>query len=680
MRLPSVLALIAVPCFVGMMHAQIPAQEDVETKSHWEAYQSGLEIREVRESAARDLGDALSRTEGISKLRKGGIANDVVLRGHSSNNINLLIDGIRIYGACPGHMDPAAFHVDFAEVAQVEVTKGVFDVANQGSLAGSINVIRKRALPGFHLSPSFQMGSFGFLNPAIDGSAGSERIEVSGGYSFRMSDPFKDGNGQRMTAVTNYRPQWMDDDAYRIHTAWGGLRFSLRENQSGEVGYTRQDGANILYPYLQMDSPYDIADRLHARYEFREVGSAVERIQFSTYYTTVRHWMTDEKRLSSVNARDVFSMATFARTRVGGGRADITLRRGFTAGFEAFQRNWDAVNSMRTQMMVQDQHIIPNVNTTVTGAYADWSYNFTDRLRVGAGARLDTANMYVRADNATAGLWQAYKGTAALESRNTNPSANGRMSYGIRERVELIVGIGSTVRLPDAQERYFNHRRMGSDWVGNPDIRPTRNTEINAGATFRGRRFYFRPILFHSSLSDYIVVHNQTRRMMVPGVMNLMARSYENVDARMVGGELNYGIALGTRWVINGGASYTRGSKNAIPSLNILNTNLPEIPPLRGQSSVRYGTRLWFAEVEGIAVSSQERIDTDLGETRTAGFATMNLKFGWQHEGVRITAGLENLFDRYYLEHLSFQRDPFRNGARLPEPGRNLFLSIGYSF
>jgi len=71
----------------------------------------------------------------VWQLRKGAIANEVVLRGLQSRDLNVLVDGQRAYGACPNHMDPPAFHVDFAEVERIEVSKGPFDVRHQGSLA-----------------------------------------------------------------------------------------------------------------------------------------------------------------------------------------------------------------------------------------------------------------------------------------------------------------------------------------------------------------------------------------------------------------------------------------------------------------------------------------------------------------------------------------------------------------
>lgn len=665
--------------FVLAAHGQIPTPEDLETKAQREAIQDGIEMREVRESPAKDVGEALEKIDGLVKLRKGGIANDVVLRGFQSNNLNVLIDGVRIYGACPGHMDPAAFHVDFAEVDRIEVTKGGFDLANQGSMAGIINVIRKRPAPGFSFRPSLQTGSFGYVNPSAVASMGNERIEVLAGYSFRRSLPFRDGQGRRMTEGNNYRPERTGDDAFRVHTGWTNFRFSPATNQSGELSYTRQSAADVLYPYLQMDAPYDVADRLGATYEFRELGWA-ERLRWQGYYTLVRHWMTDERRLSSLAARDVFGMATFAGTRVLGGRGDLHVSPHLTVGGETFQRNWDAVNSFRTPALVADQNIIPNVNTTVAGAYAAYQRSLTDRIRVGGGVRLDTAHMYVRSRSLNQALFEAYKGETGLARRDTNPSGNARLTLGLTSNLEAFAGVATSVRVPDAQERFINHRRMGADWVGNPGLRPTRNNEANLGLNLRNGRWFVRALGFYHGLDNFIVVHNQRRRTPAPGVMNLSARSYDNVAARMYGGELSYGAALGRRWLVSGGAAMTRGLRDPRPELGIFSTNLPEVPPLKARLALRYGARTWFVQAEPVVARSQRRVDADLLEPVTPGWATLHLRAGWHARGWSVTAGADNLFDRFYYEHLSFQRDPFRSGLRVPEPGRNLYVNFGREF
>lgn len=116
------------------------------------APEDSLEAPSIRESGARDLGQALGTTPGVWPLRRGGIANDVVLRGLQSRDLNVLVDGGRVFGACPNCMDPPPSHVDFAEVERVEVGKGPFDVRHQGGLGGVVDIVTRDPDPGFQLA------------------------------------------------------------------------------------------------------------------------------------------------------------------------------------------------------------------------------------------------------------------------------------------------------------------------------------------------------------------------------------------------------------------------------------------------------------------------------------------------------------------------------------------------
>jgi outer membrane receptor protein involved in Fe transport len=40
--------------------------------------------------------------------------------------------------------------------------------------------------------------------------------------------------------------------------------------------------------------------------------------------------------------------------------------------------------------------------------------------------------------------------------------------------------------------------------------------------------------------------------------------------------------------------------------------------------------------------------------------------------------GMNNIFDRRYMEHLSYQRDRFRSGARIYEPGWSILVNLSY--
>jgi len=56
----------------------------------------------------------------------------------------------------------------------------------------------------------------------------------------------------------------------------------------------------------------------------------------------------------------------------------------------------------------------------------------------------------------------------------------------------------------------------------------------------------------------------------------------------------------------------------------------------------------------------------------------VNLRLGLTVKNVRIWVGLINVFNSRFYEHLSYQRDPFRSGVRVFEPGRNLFINFDF--
>lgn len=638
-----------------------------------------LDIREVKESAAKDVGEALSRVEGLWKVRKGGIANDVVLRGFQQDNVNILIDGARIHGACPGRMDPAASHVDFAEVEYVEVTRGAFDMANQGSLGGAVRVVGKAADAGLRFTPGLSTGSFGFYNPSLVASLAKPRYFGLAGYSYRRGRPLIDGSGKAMTDYANYRVGQRDEQAFSAGTAWFRAGGAPWEGQRVAFGYTRQHAGRTLYPYLQMDAGYDNADRINASWQSQDLTGYLERLRARGYLTQVRHWMTDEWRTTSEGAPRPFGMATFAHTKTLGARIDAEFTH-FTAGVEGYRRNWGAVNTMRMGGHYMDQTSVPDVWMTAGGAYAQFRRTLFSRLHIFSGARFDAATSEAFSPVLNTDLYFAYHGTRARRRGDAHPSGSVWASYALGGGVELFAGIGRTVRFPDPQERFFALKRMGTDWVGNPGLRSTRNTETDMGLTLRRSRLSLRPTLFHSRLADFVLVRNQPRMMATPMVNNAAARSYGNVEATIYGGELTWGFALSRALMLNGGLSYSRGTWREAGTPSAAGRNLPEMPPLRSRAALRYAGRLFFAEAEGVAAQAQNHVDSALLETRTPGYGLLNLKVGVQSSKLKFSAGIDNLLDRFYYEHYSFQRDPFRTGARVPEPGRSYFVALTAGF
>ena len=162
----------------------------------------------------------------------------------------------------------------------------------------------------------------------------------------------------------------------------------------------------------------------------------------------------------------------------------------------------------------------------------------------------------------------------------------------------------------------------------------------------------------------------------VAGVLNTRARTYENVDATLAGLEARASLLLPARLFLDIDASYVRGSQETDASRGLTSRTLAEMPPLAGHAALRYDDGRRWLRVEAAAAARQRRINLDLGEMETPGYGVLNVTAGLRLRHLVVTAGVVNLLDNTYAEHLSSQRDPFRSGVRLLEPGRQFFANI----
>ena len=663
-----------------------PYRQSVEVQAAAPANAALLDMGGVRESAAKDLGEALTALDGVWKIRKAGIANDLVIRGFQQNNINVLVDGSRTYGACPSHMDPPAQHVDFAEVDHVEVSKGAFDVTNQGSLGAVVNIITKSPGLGFGIKPSFSAGSFGFYNPSITVSYGNRIFRVLGGYSFRTSEAYKDGSGRRFTDYAPYSAGGKQQRSFDINSGWIETQVSLSNRQQISLSYTRQQAGLILYPYLTMDSDYDNADRGTFKYSAQDLTSTLRNLRVEGYFTQVKHFMSDSQRTSAMMGS--WMMASDASTRAIGGRVEADLGQDFTIGVETYHRNWNMLGYKKTGDAVTVNPAIPDVNTETVGSFLNYRHAITDRLAATAGMRFDHSQMQIGAVQASTNPYYQFHNTRRTSNSDNYASGNARLNLALPKSMELFAGLGTTGRIPDAEERYL-YRAMGPT-VGNPLLPITRNTEFTAGWSANHTRFYLRPAFFYSFLNNFILVNNQPQLNSMGiggGSMGGMAmaaattaRSYTNVDARIYGGEMTYNVTLTGALSLSGGGSYSRGVAAPQARVNVLSRNLPEMPPLRGWSALRYAHRWAFAELGTVAANRQSLVSSDLKEVPTAGYGLLNIKLGFTHRKLSGSFTVDNLLNHFYYEHLSYYRDPFAAGVKIPEPGRNVFAQLRYSF
>ena len=641
-----------------------------------------LESRALRESFARDAGEALAALPGIAKLRKGGIANDIVLRGQKGENLALRIDGHPLHGACPNRMDPPAFHIDFAEIERIEVTRGPFEVGT-GGLGGSLDIVTRKPRPGLHLDLQAGAGAWGYVAPSVAVAYGGDRWSAKAGLSSRSGDAYEDGDGLRFTellppsAPAAYLPSVRDTQAFDVRTGWVGLGWIPRPGERLEIEATHQAAGVQLYPYLQMDGIHDDATRARATYRSLRAGKRIEGVEASFGWSRVDHSMDDRLRNSGSGAPRAFSMVTDADAEDGSARGELAFAGGLKVGAEALWRTWDSTTRM-AGMSYKSQFSLPGTRQRSTALFADLRPPRRDRLAFAAGLRIERVES--AADDALAdrGLYFAYHRTRATEASDTLLSGNLGLSWMPGERWEVNFRLGSAARPADLQELFFALRRMGSDWVGNPGLASPRQTQLDLGVRHDGSRVTLELGVWAAKLDDAVTLVDGRRLENVPGVMNGHARTYINHDARMWGGELALRAPLGHDLSFRATIDLTRGSRDLAPEAGVVDRDLPELAPLGGSLAVRWEPGRFHVELEGIAAAAQDRVDSGLNEEATPGWGIVNLRAGLEIGRFEFLGGIENLFDRAYREHLSYLRDPFRAGVPVPEPGRAFSLTVRF--
>ncbi len=641
-----------------------------------------LESRAIRESFARDAGEALAQLPGIARLRKGGIANDVVLRGQKGENLAVRIDGHVLHGACPNRMDPPAFHIDFAEIERIEVTRGPF-AAGTGGLGGSIDILTRKPSPGLHLDLLAGAGAWGYVAPSAAIAYGGERWSAKAGFSSRSGDAYQDGDGVRFTellppgATAAYLPSAHDAQAFDVQTGWLGLGWIPRPGERLELEVTHQAADVQLYPYLQMDARNDDATRARATYRALRSGKRIEQIEASLGWSRVDHLMDDRLRVSGSRAPRPYSMVTDADAEDGSARGELAFSGGLRLGAEALWRAWETTTRM-AGMAYQPQYSLPGTRQQSTALFAELRPPRRDRLAFEAGLRVERVESSADDGLADRNLYFAYHRTRTTAADDTLLSGNLGLSWTPDERWELDLRLGSAARPADPQELFFALRRMGSDWVGNPELASPRQTQLDLGARYRSDRFTFDLGLWAAELDDAVTLVDGARLESVPGVMNRHARTYINHDARMWGGELAVRVPLGKDFILRATLDLARGSRALAPEAGVVDRDLPEIPPLGGSLALRWEPGRWHVELEGVAAAAQSRVDSGLNETATSGWEILNLRAGVELGRFALLGGLDNLFDRGYREHLSYLRDPFRAGVEVPEPGRAVSLTLRF--
>lgn len=631
----------------------------------------------VKFSRQSDLGEMLSETlPEITHVRNSGVGNDIILRGFRKDNINVTIDDAKVCGACPNRMDPPAMHVSSSQIAAVEVQEGPFDVTQFGSLGGKINVVTKNPEKGLHGEVSATLGSFDYRKLSTTLEGGNDTVQALVGFSRETSGQYKDGEGRTLTEQTDYllpsmpalHPQeyksaYKDMDAYDRNNFWTKIIGKIANNQKVTLSYFGDRADDVLYPRYKMDALVDDTDMFNIKYELFNLSDYSDELKVEAYHSKVKHVMGTNFRVGMAPMYTV--MVAPVEATMQGASIENTLNVNnvkVSVGVDGSIRNWNGTKGPQSNP-TQDV-LLPDVDTKNIALYAKASKSMGQYDLSGG----------VRYDDTTIDADQVLKPTAQDKEYN-NISANLMAKYNYTPLTNVFIGVGQSIRVPDAKELY---------WPGNgvhDNLNETKNREIDLGAEHTAGNFHIKGTAFYSDLKDFIYQYKN----------GTDTTSWANIDARIIGFDAHADYLLTNEWRIESGAAYQKGTKKDTAQLQTLTTqpqsdsDIAEIPPLKGRVALVFDDAINYAMAEWIGARFQT-IDSDNGEKPISGYGIFNLKYGHDFQnGFSLMAGINNFFNRTYAVNNGYIGNELiaSNGIDplvLNEPGRNFYTTVSYKF
>ena len=224
--------------------------------------------------------------------------------------------------------------------------------------------------------------------------------------------------------------------------------------------------------------------------------------------------------------------------------------------------------------------------------------------------------------------------------------------------------------MPDYWELFSPDHGPGDAPNAFAGVDPERTTQLDLGVTYRGETIDAWASVYAGRMADYILFeyghHGTTAR---------------NADADIRGGEAGVEWRPAEDWKVGGSVAYAWGE------LADSGQALPQMTPLESRLSAAYDNGRWSAGALLRIVAGQDRVSESLGNVvgrdlgPSPGFAVFSVNGGWRFsERVQLTAGIDNLFDRTYSEHLNlagnsafgYPADP----VRISEPGRTAWVKL----
>lgn len=619
----------------------------------------------VKASPVSDGGELIHSLTGVSAIRMGGRALDPVIRGQKETQLNVLLDGGYLHGACPNRMDPPTAYTVVDSYDRVTVIKGNRTVKYGGGGSGG-TVLFERDWPeltnqGYRVDLASSYHRNGDKKEVgADFASGNDKAYIRFIAHKSEAEDYKDGNGNNVDA--EYQST--------SNTLLGGVR--LGPNTTFEASFEKAKEEDVEFPGAMMNSPFADADNSRIKLIHGFDTGHLRQLKLEAYQSDVVHLM-ENSMLTSPSSSDTEGLRLML---------DFDWQEtAWTVGADLQNNDRDAVaNMISNGMSVFSQW--PGVEIDQYGIFAEAEKVIDSDNILNMGLRFDRIKASASRANETFGMgmgahtplsqYALHYGVTDTDSRENNIGGFVAWTHRIDNEHSLETSVSRSVRTADATERYIaRNPAMGSDWIGNPQIKPEKHHQAEVALIGKHNNMQWSFSGWYNHIDDYILRYN-----------NGSADLYANVNAELYGVEAEINYVLGSGFTLGSSLAWVRGENRDD------NQPLSRIAPLELTTSLDYKQSTWSMGAQWKLVSKQNRVclssDSNCGGQdvrQTPGYGLVNLHAEYKpSEHWQLSMGIDNLFDKAYTLHESRDYVLDSDFIQVAEPGQSVWLRASASF
>jgi len=672
--------------------------------------------------ASADAAMLLKRFPGGNLNDNGPLSGQIQYRGLFGPRMNVRLDGMHINSGGPNWMDPPLHYMPASLLASIEFTRGIAPVSTGSGIGG--HVLANYKSSEFTNSKNFtSRGDVSVSGHSVDAgyNVGGLLAASNNTHRFHLIGSRDDGNtrefGDGDIASTKYA------------RTFAGIGYGTRIGEHEfSIDYRYNDTDDSGNPVLPLDIDFFRTHMAIASYS--GIWGAFP-VKASLSYSSIDHGMANFKLRPAPDFSSL-SLAPF----VGTDRRTVTADSkgvGYRMVFSHPLSVGEAIFGVDGHLaehsaVVNDPDVLPffitNFNNSETdryGFFAEWRGDLSTRLHLELGVRYDRVEMQTDdVDAQPANLPLAMIAGAPpfalrmlrdrFNTSQRNKSDNNvdwvaKLDYALAESFSLELGVARKTRSPNYLERYLwiplevnAGLGDGNNYVGNVDLNAEVSHQFETAFYWHSDTSYLAPRAYYRRIDDYI--QGTPVPAVAPPATDFFVRAvsanasgdanplqFNNVEAEIYGIDVMYGVRFSEVVRADGVFSYTRGKRRDIDD------NLYRVAPLNTRLTLNYERNNWFVSLEGLAYARQKKISNTItnassvgSNSQTPGYALINIagQYRFENTGLGISGGIENVFDKTYIDHLSgfnrVQNSDVAIGQRLPGPGRNFYATINYEW